>query len=245
MSDLSGEKSIAQTLIRKLSKAGPLSDGERAALEKLPFRLRAYGKGELIAEQGDAPDESALLLEGTAFRYKLLPDGQRQILSVQVPGDFMDLHSYVLRPLDHSIAAAATCRVARVPHAAITRLIEQHPLLARALMWDMALDGAITREWLANIGRRSAYGQIAHLFCELYFRLRLAGRVGDDGFEMVLTQAELGDACGLSTVHVNRSLQAMRRDGLIILENHQLVIPSLDALVTAAAFDPAYLHLLD
>jgi CRP-like cAMP-binding protein len=238
------DTAIGQILIRKLAKAGPLSEEDRTALAELPFRLRNYARGDIIVEQGESPEESALLLEGLAFRYKLLPDGQRQIVSLQVPGDFMDLHSWVLIPLDHAIAAGSPARVARVPHSALAAITARYPHLTRALMWDMALDGAVGREWLANIGRRSAYRQLAHLFCELYFRLQAVGLVHDRGFEMVLTQAELGDACGLSTVHVNRSLQALRKDGLIVLESHQLVVPDLDALMDAAAFDPAYLHLL-
>jgi CRP-like cAMP-binding protein len=111
-------------------------------------------------------------------------------------------------------------------------------------MWDMALDAAISREWLATMGRRSAYEQLAHLFCELYFRMDWAGQVERQEFHFELTQAELGDACGLSTVHVNRSLQALRRDGFISLENHRLTILNLDGLINVAGFDPAYLHLL-
>ena len=111
-------------------------------------------------------------------------------------------------------------------------------------MWDIAVDGAASREWLANQGRRSAYEQLAHLFCELYFRMDWAGLVQDKGFELPLTQIELGDACGLSSVHVNRSLQALRKDELITFENHRLTIPNIEALAMRAEFDPAYLHLL-
>jgi CRP-like cAMP-binding protein len=238
------DPAISRLLVRKLEKAGPLPEAEKHALACLTFRIRSYGKGEIVVQQGQKPEESCLLLEGLAFRFKILPDGQRQIVSLQVPGDFMDLHSFVLSPLDHAIAAAAPSRVARVPHAAIGALVAEYPRMARALMWDMALDGAISREWLANVGRRSAYQQLAHLFCELYFRMQRAGLVEDQGFPMVLTQAELGDACGLSTVHVNRSLQSLRKDRLVVLENHFLGIPDIEALVEAASFDPAYLHLL-
>jgi CRP-like cAMP-binding protein len=177
-------------------------------------------------------------------RYKVLPDGLRQIVAVQIPGDFVDLHSFVLKPLDHAIAAVAPSRIARVPHSALAQMLKLRPDLARWLMWDMALDAAMTREWLAATGRRSAYQQLAHLFCELYFRLQWAGQVNDQSFEMPLNQSELGDSCGLSTVHVNRSLQVLRRDGLIALESHRLTIPNIDALVKVAAFDSAYLHTL-
>jgi CRP-like cAMP-binding protein len=238
------EARAIENLIRKLAQFSPLSAEERASLKALPLRLRQYARGELIVEQGSRPEESAMVVSGIAFRFKLVPDGARQIVGLQVPGDFVDLHSFVLKPIDHAVAAASPAVVGRIPHAALEKMLEKHPRLSRALMWDMAVDAAVAREWLAIMGRRSAYQQLAHLFCELYFRMDWAGQVRDRGFDFALTQAELGDACGLSTVHVNRSLQALRKDGLIGLENHTLVIPNIDALAKTAEFDPAYLHLL-
>lgn len=230
-------------LLRKLERFGPLSAALKSALSTLAVRVQDYGRGQLIASQGESPDESAFVLEGMVFRFKLLPDGGRQILSMQLPGDFTDPHDFVLKPLDHAIAAGSPARLARVSHAALHALMEQHPQLTRALMRDMALDAAIGREWLATLGRRSAYQQLAHLFCELYFRLDWAGKVKNDSFEFLLTQTDLGDACGLSTVHVNRSLQSLRKDKLIVLEDHTLHVPAMAALMDAAAFDPAYLYL--
>jgi CRP-like cAMP-binding protein len=234
-----------ELLIRKLERFGPLPEPERAALQSLPVRLQDYPRGHIIVSQGETTDESALVVSGITMRFKLLPDGLRQIVAVQVPGDFTDLHSFVLKPLDHAIAAAAPTRVARIPHCAIQNVILQHPGISRWLMGDLALDAAISRAWLATLGRRSAYQQLAHLFCELYYRMEWAGLVRDNRFEMVLTQADLGDACGLSTVHVNRSLQALRKDGLIVLESHAhtLLIPDIRRLAEAASFDASYLYL--
>jgi len=238
------EVRMIEFLIRKLERFAPLTAEERESLKLLPSKVRNFERGQTIAQQGARPDESAILLEGCAFRYKLLKEGARQIVSVQIPGDFVDLHCFVLRPLDHAVAAASPARVGRVPHEAIRQLLAKHPRLSESLMWDIAVDGAISREWLANQGRRSAYEQLAHLFCELYFRMDWAGLVQEQGFELPLTQIELGDACGLSSVHVNRSLQALRQDGLITFENHRLTVPNIEALVSQADFDPAYLHLL-
>lgn len=246
MSPLAGgpEARVIEYLIRKLEQFAPLSAEERASLEELPVRIRDYSRGELIVQQGSRQEESAVVMSGFAFRFKILPDGARQIVGLQVPGDFVDLHSFVLKPIDHAIAAASPARIGRIAHTALEKMLEKHPTLARPLMWDMAVDAAIAREWLAIMGRRSAYQQLAHLFCELYFRMDWAGQVRDQSFDFALTQADLGDACGLSTVHINRSLQALRKDGLIVLENHMLTIADIDALVEAAEFDPAYLHLL-
>jgi CRP-like cAMP-binding protein len=231
-----------ERLIRKLEQYAPLPEEIRLALKALPLRHQEYSRGQVIVPQGAVVEESALLVSGLSYRYKMLPDGLRQIVALQVPGDFTDLHSFVLKPLDHAIAAASPTRIAKVPHNALAQILKDHPELARWLMWDMALDGAIGREWLAAIGRRSAYQQLAHLFCELYFRMEWAGQVKEQSYELALNQAELGDVCGLSTVHVNRSLQALRRNNLIVLENHRLFIPDIEALVRVASFDAGYLH---
>jgi CRP-like cAMP-binding protein len=238
------EPRVIEHLIRKLEQFAPLSDAERASLAALPVRVRDYERGELIVRQGDTPQESCIVMSGFAFRFKLMADGLRQIVALQIPGDFVDLHSFVLKPIDQAVAAASPARVGRIAHSAIDAMLEQHPRLAKSLMWDMAVDAAITREWMATMGRRSAYHQLAHLFCEMYFRMDWAGQVSEGGFDFALTQSELGDACGLSTVHVNRSLQALRKDGLIVLESHRLTIPNIEILAKEAEFDPAYLHLL-
>lgn len=231
-------------LVEKYSRYLALSRDEIAALESLPARYRDYRRGEVIVAEGSAPRESIVLISGGAYRFRILPDGSRQILAFHVPGDFMDLHSFVLRPLDHAIGASAKSRVARVPHERIAGLIGRFPRLSCALMWDMALDAATTREWMTGIGRRSAYRHIAHFFCELYLRMTMAGQVEGNSFELTLNQAELGDICGLSAVHVSRSLKTLRAEGLIVLEKGRLTIPDLEELIEAAGFEPDYLHLV-
>ncbi|MBV9992372.1 MAG: Crp/Fnr family transcriptional regulator [Alphaproteobacteria bacterium] len=236
---------IVDPLIRKLEQFEPLSPEARTALEAMPSRLREYGKGELIVEQGSSPDESAIVVKGCAFRFKRLADGERQIVALHVPGDFVDLHSFVLRPMDHSVTAACQSIIARVPHAKIAEVLKHHPHLTRNLMWDMALDAAIAREWMAAMGLRPAPEQIAHLLCEMYFRMRRAGLVRDDSFEFVLTQQDIGDLCGMSAVHVNRSLQALRARELIEMDKQRVTVLALDKLIALARFDSAYLHLIE
>lgn len=235
---------MIEALVRKLSRCAPLSSEEEDVIRGLPASSHDYAKGQVIVTEGTSPPESAVLLAGLAFRYKSLPNGTRQIVSLQIPGDFVDLHSFVLKPIDHNIAAAVPSRVAKVPHARITKVVERYPRLTETLMWDMALDAATHREWMVGLGRRNAYERIAHLFCELYYRMRMAGLLRDHGFELPLNQSELGDICGLSSVHVNRSLQALRQDGLIKSEKGWLFIPDIARLSAAAGFDPAYLHLI-
>jgi CRP-like cAMP-binding protein len=235
---------MIEALVRKLSRYASLAPEEAEAIRALPSRVQTYEKGQQIVCEGTAPDESAVILRGLAFRYRALANGTRQIMALHIPGDFVDLHSFVLRPMDHSVSAACPSRIARVPHASITQLLERHPRLAQHLMWDLALDAATYREWMVGLGRRTAYERIAHLFCELYYRMKMAGLLQGRSFELRLSQAELGDISGLSTVHVNRSLQTLRQDGLITMEKGLLTIPDIGKLSQAAGFDPAYLHLI-
>lgn len=231
-------------LIAKLERQGSLLAEERIALEEMPCRLKEFGRHETIVAAGASPEESLILLTGMAFRVKFLSEGGRQIVALHVPGDFMDLHSFVLHPLDHGVVTASAAMVALVPHEKIRMILENHPRLTRRLMWDMALDAAIAREWMTLMGKGSAYRQLAHLFCEIQLRMQQARLAHKDGFDFPLSQGDLADVCGLSAVHVNRSLQALRADGLILLRQGWLAIPDLPRLVAAAGFDPAYLHLL-
>lgn len=230
--------------IAKLERHQQLTPEERATLDQLPTRLREFRKHESVAVAGESPSHSAIVVTGMAFRVKQLLEGERQLVAVHVPGDFVDLHSFVLHPLDHSVITASPALVALIPHDKLAMILKNHPRLTKLLMWDMALDAAISREWMAIMGKREAYRQIAHLFCELYLRMRQAKQLRNDGFDFPLSQIDVGDLCGLSSVHVNRSLQQLRTDGLVILEKGFLQIPDLPRLIKAAAFDPAYLHLL-
>jgi CRP-like cAMP-binding protein len=235
---------MVETLVRKLSRYVELSREEEETIRSLPSHVQDYGKGENLVREGTSPTESALLMVGMAFRYRDLANGTRQIMALHIPGDFVDLHSFVLQPMDHSVAALVPARVARVPHERLAWVLGRHPRLARALMWDLALDAATYREWMVGLGRRDAYERIAHLLCELYYRMRMVGLLRGQGFKLPLSQPELGDAMGLSAVHVNRSLQALRSDGLVVTEKLRVTIPDIKKLSAAAGFDPAYLRLI-
>ena len=229
-------------LIQKLESYGSLSEEEKEFLQRAPSAIRDYQAHKEIVREGDRPGESCVVVEGLAFRFKILPQGKRQILAFHVPGDFCDLHSFLLKRMDHGIAVAGRCKSAAVPHTLIQEITETYPRLTRALMWDVAIDGAIFREWMVGMGRRSAYERMAHLFCELLVRLKVVGLAENDSYELLPTQADLGDALGLSTVHVNRVLQQLRADGLIVSDGKMLTIPDFEKLKEVAGFDPAYLY---
>lgn len=229
-------------LIAKLESIGTLTAGERAAIRALPLRVRQVAEDTDIVRDGDTPTESCLLLEGFLCRYKMLLDGGRQILAIHTAGDIPDLQSLQLKVMDHSVGTLTPCKVAFIAHAALHDITRAHPGIM-ALFWrDTLIDAAIFREWLTGVGRRSAHQRIAHLICEIHLRLKVVGLTDDNGFELPITQAELADALGLSTVHVNRVLQDLRRDGLIISRGKFLAVTDWRTLEQAGGFDPRYLH---
>jgi CRP-like cAMP-binding protein len=182
------------------------------------------------------------MVEGWAARAEILKDGGRQITAILLPGDFCDLHVTILGEMDHDIVALTDARVAYVPHKAMEELPAMRPELGRALWWATLVDEAVLRSWISNIGRRDAYQRLAHLFCELHARLKLVGLVEGDRFDLPMTQEVLADAQGLTPVHVNRTLQALRGEGLIELSERMLTILDVARLHKAAGFDPSYLH---
>ncbi|HZH50729.1 MAG TPA: Crp/Fnr family transcriptional regulator [Microvirga sp.] len=232
-----------EALVRKLAQRDELSHEEKRILRDIIVRIKEYRADEDMIREGDRPTESTLLLEGFAARYKGLANGKRQITALHVPGDFVDLHSFLLKTMDHGIVALTPCRAGAVPHEALREISERHPHLARLLWLNTLVDGAIHREWIVAMGRRPAPGQMAHLFCELFLRLQAVGLTEDHSFRLPLTQAELGDTLGLSTVHVNRVLQELRADGLISWRGDTVEIEDWDGLVRVAEFDPAFLNL--
>jgi CRP-like cAMP-binding protein len=230
-------------LIRKLETIVDLSTEEKEALLGLPLTIKTLGQDQDIVRDGDRPFECCLLVEGFACRYKLLADGRRQIMSFHIPGDIPDLQSLHLKVMDHSLGTLVRCKVAFIHHDAVRDLTRRCPRIADALWRDTLIDAAVFREWMIGMGRRSAYTRIAHLLCELLVRLRSVGLANGHDIEMPITQAELGDSLGLSTVHVNRVLQELRGDGLITLRGRFLSVQDWPALKQAGEFDPTYLHL--
>jgi CRP-like cAMP-binding protein len=230
-------------LVAKLEAIGIVTEAEKAALARLPFRLRSFAENTDLVRQGDAPPESCLIVEGFVCRYKLLGEGQRQIMSFHLPGDIPDLQSLHLKVMDHSVSALTPVTAAFIPHDALLALTREHPGIT-ALFWrDTLIDAAIFREWLAGVGRRTAKARIAHVICEVYLKLRAVDLASDGGFELPITQVELADALGLSPVHVNRVLQELRADGLIASKGRFVTISDWQRLKAVGDFDPTYLHL--
>ena len=232
----------ATMLLRKLEQIIELSPAERQTIAELPERVLHVKSREDIVD-GSNPTSVHLVRSGMACRYTLLGDGQRQITAFLVPGDCCDLRALLMGDMDYSVAVLGPCELAVVPHQLLFAAIERQPRLGLALWGDTLLDAAIHREWVANVGRRPAYARIAHLLCEIWFRLKSVGISHDHAFDLPLTQGDLGDATGLSVVHVNRTIRQLREDGLIHL-NRGRVVQLLDwqRLTEVAEFDLAYLR---
>ena len=240
---MSSASTAHQRLIRKLESIATLGADDRAALMCLPLAPRAMAEDSDIINEGSQPSECTLLIEGFACRYKILPDGERQIFSFHIPGDILDIQSLHLNTMDHSIGALAPCQVATIPHQTLRELASAQPKIGSALWRDTLIDAAVFRAWLAGVGRKSAKQRIAHLFCEQLVRFRAVGLADERGMELPLTQAELADALGLSSVHVNRVLQELRTEGLVVTRGRFLGVLNWEGLVAVAEFDPVYLHL--
>ncbi|HEX6783446.1 MAG TPA: Crp/Fnr family transcriptional regulator [Sphingomicrobium sp.] len=227
----------------KLEAFTRLSPDDRAALAEISRNSRYVDARRDVISEGDKPRHVHLVLDGWACRYKQLPDGKRQIVSLFVPGDFCDVNVYILRAMDHSIGAITRLKVAMITPEEMNALTTERPRITQALWWHELVTAAVQREWTLNLGQRSAYERLGHLLIELYMRLAAVGRAHDGRCDFPLTQNDLADATGLTSVHVNRTLQELRRDGLIELERRQLQILDLPRLIDAAMFNPNYLHL--
>lgn len=221
-----------------------LSEDERSWIGRLSRKnVREVGPRRDLIREGDSPKSVFLVLDGWACRYKQLPDGRRQIVGLFIPGDICDLNVYILREMDHSIGAITRVKVAEIGADEFDRLMRDSPRVTQALYWDELVTVAVQREWTLNLGQRSAYERLAHLFVEVYMRLRAVDLAQDGECEFPLTQGDLADASGLTSVHVNRTLQELRRHGLIELQGHKLTILDLAGLKRAAMFNDNYLHL--
>jgi len=232
-------------LVRKLASFTALSEADRALLERISAETRLVAPNTDLVREGDKPDGVFLVMEGMACRHKHRANGARQIMAYLLPGDLCDVDVALLNTMDHTISTLSACRVVRIAPETIADILAHHPAVARALRMSMLVDEATLREWLMNVGRRTATERIAHLFCELLVRLQVVGLAHENSYALPLTQADLADTTGLSTVHVNRSLQELRRQGLIEFKSRQLTILNLPRLRAFGEFKANYLHLGD
>jgi CRP-like cAMP-binding protein len=232
---------MTNILARKLEGLADLSLDDRALLDEALRRTRLVERKMTLVHEGDRPETLHLIVDGFACRSKHMPDGGRQIVAYLLPGDFCDLQAYMLDFVDDTVTTLSDCLVAEIPRHTVAALLAR-PAIAAALWRTTLTDTAVLREWLANNGRREGEKRIAHLICELYVRLRGVGLVDGHAFHLPLSQEDIADAAGLSTVHVNRCLQALRAEGLISLKGGALTILDPTGLARLSGFKPDYLR---
>lgn len=234
---------MIEKYLMKLRARDSIDAVEEAALRDSVTEVVEHPAQRILVHAGEPTHYSTLILDGLICRYKDLRDGKRQITAVHVPGDFPDLHSFTLKHLDHNVMTMTPCVIAKSPHERIQRLIETFPRLAKLMWFSTNLDACIHREWEVSLGRRNAIERTAHLLCELHVRMGLVDLADPTGYALPITQAELAECLGLTSVHVNRVLRDLREAKLVEFRNGRVTIQDLPGLRRIADFDPAYLYL--
>lgn len=229
--------------LRRLRQRDTIGASEERAIRGLVSETRRVAAHKTLIREGEELRHSILLIDGWLGRAVDMQMGARVITALHVPGDFADLHGFTLKHLDHDLVALTDSIVAIVPHDRLTKVTIEFPHLSRIYWFTTNVDAAIHRQWAVSLGRRNAIARMAHLFCELFLRLEVAGRTSGPSYDLQLTQEQLASCLGLTQVHVNRTLQALRRQELIELQNKRLTILNLPELRRVAEFDPSYLYL--
>ena len=236
--------SMLQPLVDKLTYRAQLSAEDRAAILELPFTVKTLERNQFVVRERELATQSCLMLSGFSIRSKLVATGHRQIVAIHMKGEMVDLQNSMLKVADHSVQMLTSGKVAMIPREEINRVTLERPTIGHAMWIDTLVDASIFREWIANIGRRDARTRIAHLLCEFSLRLKSAGLGDETGYELPMTQEQLADATGLTSVHVNRTMKALQKEGLIERPNpRSIYIGDWRKLADAGDFDSNYLHM--
>lgn len=219
-----------------------LTSEELFALDAAVSTERLLAPGDDIVRRGERVDNSTYLIDGFVIRSVVDSDGGRQILGLHVPGDFLDLHAFPLKRLDHDVSAISEARIAVVPHRALREILVKQPHLTRILWYSTLLDAAMHREWIFRLGRLDALGRVCHFLCETEMRLRFVGRSDGARFPMPLSQREIADVCGITTVHMSRTMTTLRQLDLVRFEGGQAIIVNHAGLAEIGEFDGDYLY---
>ena len=233
---------MSNPFVERLNGYGILSNEDTVKLANACQHARLLPANTHLIREGDTPNPVFVMIEGWACRYKILPDGTRQIMAFMMPGDFCDMHIGMLEEMDHSIVTLTKAKVATIARGDMETLIESNPRITRAFWWVQLVNEGVLRAWIVSMGRRSSVARVAHLMCELYFRMHKVGLAKDDQCEIPLTQAVLADALGMTPVHINRVLKKLRLSGAMELRGGALLISDPLQLARVAGFDDNYMH---
>jgi len=233
---------VLAALLRRLNTVSGLDDADIAAIRALPINVRHWDAGRTIVSDGERPTDCCLVIEGFCVRAKTILDGQRQILSIHIPGEIPDLQSLHLHRMDHDLIAVAPSTLGFISHTSMRALTRTNPNIAEVLWRDTLIDSAIFREWIVNVGQRPAASRLAHTVVELRRRLAVIGREAGDTFEMPLTQEQISEALGITPVHANRIIRQLRDDGIVDINRGRVTVLNEAKLADLAQFDDRYLH---
>ncbi len=234
---------VLAPMVRQLGLREALTADDRDAIYALPFTLRKVEASQYLVWDGDKPQHTCLLVSGFAIRHKLAGNGARQIVSIHLRGDIVDLQNSLLGTADHNVQMLTNGQVALMPVEAMRKLAFDHPSVGMAMWYETLVEGSIFREWVLNIGRRGARTRIAHLLCELALRMEGAGLGEHIHYELPITQEQLADAVSLTSVHVNRTLMKLQEDGLITRNRRMIIVVDWKKMMAEADFEPRYLHI--
>ena len=232
-----------QRFLNRLTSRSILTQEEQQAVLELPCHAAQARTNVDFVRLDERVDHACLIVDGIVGRFGQDRDGNRQITTFHIAGDMADLHSVVLPVATSALQALSPTTIVRIPHGAIRAVAARYPALAEAFWRDCIVDSAVIAQWVVNVGRRDARERISHVLCEMGVRI-IGAATGDQAvvFDLPITQTHLADATGLTPVHVNRTLQALRADGLVSWAARKPVhIPNWDALVRAGEFDRGYL----
>jgi len=232
-----------QRAISKLALRSPISPQDCAAFLELPHVVRTLEPASYIIREGDPPRMCAVLLSGFAYRQKVTIDVARKIIGLNITGDMLDLQNLYLEVSDHNVQTLTRADVAFIQRSDLQSLATERPALERAFFIDALVDASIFREWIVNVGRRDAKTRIAHILCEMACRLDALDLANGEGYELPMTQEQIADATGLTSVHVNRTMRVLSELGLIERTRRYVRFPDWDRLRHAADFNGRYLHL--
>jgi CRP-like cAMP-binding protein len=235
-----------EPLVEKLTYRVKLKPEDRAAILALPYTVKTVERAKFLVRERELALSSCVMLSGYSIRSKTTASGDRQIVAIHMKGEVVDLQNSLLKVADHSVQMLTPGKVAMIPREAVIRLTLDRPTIAHAMWIDTLVDASIFREWITNVGRRDARTRVAHLLCEFAVRLRLAGLGEDTRYELPMTQEQLADATGLTSVHINRTLKALEKEGLIERPNPRAIyIGDWRRIAEVGDFDTNYLHLRD
>lgn len=233
---------IRAALVRRLRISSGISDDDVKEIESLPISVRQFPAETPVVRDGERATDCCLIVDGFSVRSKTIPSGKRQILSIHIPGEIPDLMSLFLHVMDHDLTTLTPSTLGFISHEALRALHRRRPSVAEIFWRDTLIDSAMFREWIVNVGQRSAPARLAHVLIELRERLRVIGRVDGDSFEMPLTQEQIGEALGITAVHANRVIKQLRQEGIVEFHRGRVTVLDERKYLELADFDDRYLH---